>query len=749
MDTIIGEEGINETLLTYGHSATVGSTRLSYENNNSFEINRKKRRISGTANDTVASDGNVSTQSFSSATGSQTAQIAQSPWETRRMKADLIEARARIVVLKKEIEHLNTEMATTQLRNQHKISSLELELSHATAKVTDLEKHLATVRKREHKAKEDLVKSRNQFNLLKQTTDDQQFELQQTIRNMEDQNASDISQLNSDIRDLRTQVKELEEQLELTQDELDTTREINDTLQSKADAYDETKRQLDETTERLAVSESRVKALEFEVGSYEDWKNLSKVTTSRLANVAKMERENQRLKEDLKKIQDLIGNKLLMEEQVNDMKSRLQYFEKKEVQTATLEVRLRELEQELVEWQRLGKDYSQQAATSMEPVHPGSLRKYIVEILQKDVVLSSEQSSVLKEKNQVQGRIQELQTQNEILEKNLSEHKRSLKYHQSVMHRVQKKLQLVIGERDFLKQLLESYEKDLTINQSVVANQDGSMRSRMEMLEKTLAGYQELCQKLEAEIQSSKGLPDLALGSALTSEQYERLRKEIDDMRMHNERLQRRKDELELELENQLLRAATMSEQGVKPKPLMHLKDSPAVEAFENQNALVGQLNAEIKQLRDRIRKLQDQNGELTECLSNTSNVTIMQELNGCREELNACQAKLQMMETKYQNSKDIAQEFREVCYMLFGYQVDRDSGKNYTLSSMYAESRTDNLKFQLNENGSMLIMLETEYGLTLDELVQTHLKVHGSFPAFLSSLTLELFSKSTVVCNP
>uniref|UniRef100_A0A182JGE9 Uncharacterized protein n=1 Tax=Anopheles atroparvus TaxID=41427 RepID=A0A182JGE9_ANOAO len=742
METTIGEEGIDETLVTFGNLASIG--RLSYENSASFEINRKKRKVSGAgfggANDTV-SDGNVSSQSFSSATGSQAAQIAQSPWESRRIKADLIEARTRISVLKKEIEHQNTEMATTQLRNQHKITSLEQELSHATAKVADLEKHLAVVRKREHKAKEDLVKTRNQYNLVKQTADDQQFELRQALRSMEEKSMSDISELNSEIRDLNTQVKDLEEQLTLVQEELDTTREINDTLQSKADAYDETKQQLDQTVGRLAEVESRVKTLEYEAREYDDWKNLSKATTGRLANVAKVERENQRLKEELKSIQDLIDGKMLLEEQVKNMKSRLEYYEQKEVQTPVLEVRLKELEQELSDWQQLGRDYSPQGGGSF---NPKAMRKLIVEILQKDEVLTSEQSSVLKEKDQIQGKIQELQAQNEILEKNLAEHKRSLKYHQSVMHRVQKKLQLVIGERDFLKQLLENYEKDLTINQSVVANQDGQMRTRMEMLEKTVTGYQDLCQKLEAEIQSSKGLPDLALGSALTSEQYEKLRREIDDLRMHNDRLQRRKDELELELHNLTLRSAVASRQQTDLPPLfLGLKETPATDAFAENDANFAKLEAEIERLRARIRKLEEHNGELSECLSNTTNagnVTVNV------QEMKTLRTQLQTMETKYQSSKEVAQEFREVCYMLFGYRVDRVNGKNYRVSSQYAESPGDYLNFQLNEDCSMLIMLETEYGASLHEMVKTHLQLHGSLPAFLSSLTLELFNRTTVM---
>lgn len=47
--------------------------------------------------------------------------------------------------------------------------------------------------------------------------------------------------------------------------------------------------------------------------------------------------------------------------------------------------------------------------------------------------------------------------------------------------------------------------------------------------------------------------------------------------------------------------------------------------------------------------------------------------------------------------------------------------------------------------SGGELDMLETDYSLTLSDMVQNYLAAHNSMPAFLSSLTLELFNRSTM----
>lgn len=128
-------------------------------------------------------------------------------------------------------------------------------------------------------------------------------------------------------------------------------------------------------------------------------------------------------------------------------------------------------------------------------------------------------------------------------------------------------------------------------------------------------------------------------------------------------------------------------------------------------------------------------------------------------------------METKNRNLKEYyrkgSQDFREVCYMLFGYRVDRIGALNFRyvyrpllltianpsahpfslcahrIASMYASNENHYLNFRFEEGG--LDMLVSDYSLTLGDMVNEYLNVRRSLPAFLCTLNLELFNRMTM----
>ncbi|XP_031419293.1 mitotic spindle assembly checkpoint protein MAD1-like [Clupea harengus] len=108
--------------------------------------------------------------------------------------------------------------------------------------------------------------------------------------------------------------------------------------------------------------------------------------------------------------------------------------------------------------------------------------------------------------------------------------------------------------------------------------------------------------------------------------------------------------------------------------------------------------------------------------------------------------------ELKNQRLKEVfqrkIQEFRTACYVLTGYQIDITTENQYRLTSVYAEHMDDTLLFKASGavgSGSMNL-LETDFSRSLQEMVQLHLFHQRSIPAFLSAVTLELFSRQTTV---
>lgn len=265
---------------------------------------------------------------------------------------------------------------------------------------------------------------------------------------------------------------------------------------------------------------------------------------------------------------------------------------------------------------------------------------------------------------------------NESLAKQVEGLEKSLKTHQTVIVRLQKKMKLVQSERDAQRQLLDSYEKDLTVSQGVQSNnsQETQYRLRIEMLTNSLSGYKELCSKLETELADLRGNPGNTLDSSMcTIEQYKTLRKDLETVRIENERLRKRKCDLELEIENLTLRSNVMNEERFK---VVHFKNNPASIAQEQAANDLSKLKAEIERLRLRNKRLEEGNEDLMTRSTETMNMTMnIKDLQKLKEENKTLLAKYKENEEVFTR---VNQELREVIYMLFGYKLDRYGNSNY-----------------------------------------------------------------------
>lgn len=113
---------------------------------------------------------------------------------------------------------------------------------------------------------------------------------------------------------------------------------------------------------------------------------------------------------------------------------------------------------------------------------------------------------------------------------------------------------------------------------------------KLDMVERSLNGYKELCAAQETELKASKSLPDLGMSSSI-SESYERFKKDMEVLRQENERLRRRKEELELMVEQLSLKGAYNLDNKFK---VVHMSMNPNAEAQETYQNEVEKLQAEV-----------------------------------------------------------------------------------------------------------------------------------------------------------
>ncbi|XP_055852317.1 mitotic spindle assembly checkpoint protein MAD1 [Episyrphus balteatus] len=714
-----------------------------YTNDSLSETLPKKRKLSNSLNTSFnkSASNNDSANSIriASADTSLNASLPPSPWESRRIRADLIEAKARIIKFKQEIERQHKIRQEMETMYDSKVRELTKQCDFSSNKLLDMEKHMTVMRKREQRSKSELTAAKSELNEQKLAYEETIHELQRTNAEIEENARLMQNDLTNELSDYRRHSDKLEMELELVSEELGNLKETLAEHKEKINSYDELQMELEKEKQASNEAKSRVKQLEYEISNYADWKEITKNTQARLASIPDLDKEIDRLKTNNKNLHDVLGDKLLLEEQVHDLKSRLEKYENSKNEAVALQVKLTSLEQEIKEWVKVAQDH----CLPNTLVSPIALRSRIEQILQNDIILVSEKSTNQCEKNSIETRMRDLQQQVDMYTKNNESLKSALKHHKSILLRVQKKLMLVAKERDCYKQLLENFEKDLTISNAIeMTNPESQLRCRLDMLEKTLVAYKDMCGNLEKELFAQKSSLEMSSPSCLDSglnDSYDHFKKEIENLRMENERLKRRKEELELELEHRCLKG----DFNIGKYKVVHLSNNPATEAYENANNRLEKLQAEIERLKRRNQKLEEDKEDITGRLNETSNMTVnIKELNTLRAENESLNNKNKKMKDYY---RSLNLEFREVCYMLFGYKIDRImNNNNYKISSMYAETPDDYLNFRLNDSG-ILDMLETPYSISLKEMMQSQLAAHKSLPAFLSTLTLELFNKVTV----
>lgn len=339
-------------------------------------------------------------------TSLNTSIVEASPWESRRMRADLIEARSLITQLKCEVEHQNKVRNELEILYKNKIDSLKTQLDHNVYKVSDMEKHLASIRKREQHQREELTRVKNDMNSMKQRYEERIEDMEKENHDLMEDYHIEKSEMTNELSDMNRRLTETEEMLKTLEHERETLNEMCEELQLKSYKYDDIERDLDVERQKTSKLESKIKELEYEIASYGEWKNTSKASQTRLINISDLEKENERLRQEAKNLRDTVGNKLLLEEQVFDLKTRIENSEKSSSEVTTLKAQLVSMEIELKNWRSIASDH----CPANVPVTPPALRNHLEDILQKDLILSNEKSCSKNEKKSMQEQVTELKT---------------------------------------------------------------------------------------------------------------------------------------------------------------------------------------------------------------------------------------------------------------------------------------------------------------------------------------------------
>uniref|UniRef100_A0A669D6W2 Mitotic spindle assembly checkpoint protein MAD1 n=1 Tax=Oreochromis niloticus TaxID=8128 RepID=A0A669D6W2_ORENI len=621
---------------------------------------------------------------------------------------ELLEAAERV---HSKNRYLQLDQEKKQMELSHKRARFELEKA-ASDSARDLEHEvdrnqelLGQIKKLEERAEEANKKLTEQ----KEANDALQMNLEGLNKTLEERDDK-LGAANQTISSLKDEIRELRQKIQNQDSKISGQTLENQELQEKLDLQQRKYQEVSQLCQSLQAAQSscsehiiKIKELERRLAFQEQDFAIVKTIKSEAARVPDLEKELKRLKDDNAYLRESRENCSLLKEEVEGLRKKLERMEKTKEELINME-----LEKEVKVWAVRNIDIKRSIVRSVE----------------------RSQSELRAELTQQRSKTLEEQKKREAQD--------------ALVRRLQKRVLLLTKERDGMRAILESYDTELAPTE-YSPQLSKRLREAEDILQKTQSHNAEMEVCLQACINTlflSSALCFALLNSVCACIVFF-LRQKIEDLERERQRLEEQNNILEMRLERHNLQG---DYDPVKTR-VLHLKVNPTAIAKQERQQEVEALREEVTRLRDLVRSLQS-GGAVGHSQDDTHNPSFSLSLAPSKEVLDL-RKQMESSELRNQRLKEVfqrkIQEFRTVCYVLTGYQIDITTENQYRLTSVYAEHMDDSLLFKKGSNGSMQLM-ETEFSKTLGEMVALHLHHQKSIPAFLSAVTLDLFSRQTTV---
>ncbi|XP_061213004.1 mitotic spindle assembly checkpoint protein MAD1 isoform X3 [Neopsephotus bourkii] len=470
----------------------------------------------------------------------------------------------------------------------------------------------------------------------------------------------------------------------------------------------------------LAEYEQKIKDLEQKLSQQEHDALIVKNMKTELARLPKMERELRQLKEENAYFREMKENNGLLKEEVEGLQRKLERYEKVQAQLATVELENEKLLGKLKSWERVDQSTGLNISARI-------LEKARVQ-LQEDII--------------------RIQSQ-------LLEEKKKREQHEALVRRLQKRVLLLTKERDGMRAILESYDSELTpsehspqLNRRMREAEDmvqklhahnTELEAQLSQVLEEVGNHKQRAEMLEVEMKVLKSQECTAEQSTIiTKEEIDTLRQKIEELEAERSKLEEQNRSLEMKLE----KLTMQGDYDPSKTKVIHFSMNPASLAMQQRKEEHQQLQEAYERLKETVRVLEE-GGSIPENLEGLGSLQSSQEIAELKKQVESAELKNQRLKEVFQTK---IQEFRKVCYTLTGYQIDITTENQYRLTSIYAEHQGDCLLFKASSSsGRKMQLLENEFSRTIRELIELHLLRQDSIPAFLSALTLDLFSRQTI----
>ncbi|XP_005054502.1 PREDICTED: mitotic spindle assembly checkpoint protein MAD1 isoform X2 [Ficedula albicollis] len=602
--------------------------------------------------------------------------------EREKMQMELSHKRARI-----ELE----KAANTNARNYEREADRNQEL------LTRIKQYQEREAEAENKLKEQMEMNKS----YKKSMETMSKKIQEKESKLAEANET-ITVLKGKISELQWNIMNQEMQMTSQDSEKQELMEQLDIEKKKWQEASQQIQTLQASQSLLAEYEQKIKDLEQKLSQQEHDALIVKNMKAELARFPKMERELRQLKEENAYFREMKENNGLLKEEVEGLQRKLERYEKVQAQLVTVELENEKLLGKLQSWEKLDQ------STGLNIRTPDDLSRQIVALQQRELALKEQNSTFMNSARMLEKARQQLQEEILSVQSQLLDEKKKREHQEALVRRLQKRVVLLTKAQ--LSQVLEEV---------------GSHKQRAEMLEVEMKVLKS--QQCTAE-----------QSTVVTKEEVDTLRLKIEELEAERSKLAEENRSLEMKLEKLTLQG----DYDPSRTKVLHLSMNPMSLAKQQRKEEQQQLQEECERLRELVRVLKG-GGSLSGELEGVGAFQSPQEVAELKKQVESAELKNQRLKEVFQTK---IQEFRKVCYTLTGYQIDITTENQYRLSSIYAEHQGDCLLFKASSSsGGKMQLLETEFSRTVRELIELHLLRQDSIPAFLSALTLDLFSRQTI----
>ncbi|XP_073504236.1 mitotic spindle assembly checkpoint protein MAD1 isoform X1 [Phyllobates terribilis] len=558
-----------------------------------------------------------------------------------------------------------------------------------------------------------------------------------------------ITVLKGKVSELQLKTMNLEMQLKTQESEKQELSEQLEIQRKKLQDSSQTTQALQDLQVLNANYELKIKTLEQTLTSQEQDATIVKSMKSDLEKLPKMERELQQLREENSYHREMRENNALLKEEVESLRRAAERYDQMKENLVTLELDKEKLLKKLKGWE------SMEQMTGLSIKTPDDLSRQILTIQQREIKLKEENLGIINSTRMLEGARQKLQDELLKTQSNFLEEKKKREQIDALVRRLQKRVLLLSKERDGMRAILDSYDSELTPSEHTP-----QLTRRLHDAEENLQKIH--AQNAEMEVQLSQALDETGLqkqraelltaelsllksqmgttelSTSITSEAVNSLRLKIEELEAERGRLEEANKILEMRLE----RLSLQGSYDPSKVKVIHFSMNPATKAQQQHKDDVQNLQDECIKLRELVRILEGGSSVPDKLEAAGSIQSPVQEVTKLKKQVESAELKNQRLREVFQTK---IHEFRTVCYMLTGYRIDITTENQYRLTSMYSERKEDNLLFKsTSPAGGKLQLLDTTFSRTLKDFIDLHLHHQNSIPAFLSAVTLDLFSRQT-----